>query len=386
MMAETILLVDDEEGIRKVLGISLQDAGYEVFTAANGDEALNVFRANRPAIVLTDIKMPGMDGIELLQKIKRESADTEVIMLTGHGDLDLAIKSLQFEAADFITKPINDEVLEIALKRAHDRMWMRQKLCEYTESLEALVYEKTRQLLQAERLAAIGQTVTTLAHAIKNIIGGLSGGMFVVEKGRELHNEQYLDQGWQMLKGNVAKIKNLALDLLNYAKEREPDFKLCDPNEPAKQVFDLMVCRANDCGVALKMELSSNLDYTLLDPEGISSCLLNLVSNALDACLDLECVNQSLEVAIRSLKVDGWAVEYQVADNGCGMDDETRTKVFNNFFSTKGSRGTGLGLMITRKLITEHGGVIELASEKGKGTTFFIRLPRRYDIGAAKAR
>ena len=114
--------------------------------------------------------------------------------------------------------------------------------------------------------------------------------------------------------------------------------------------------------------------------------MLNLVSNALDACLDLECVNQSLEVAIRSLKVDGWAVEYQVADNGCGMDDETRTKVFNNFFSTKGSRGTGLGLMITRKLITEHGGVIELASEKGKGTTFSIRLPRRYDIGAAKVR
>ncbi len=383
-MAETILLVDDEEGIRKVLGISLQDTGYEVLTAANGDEALSVFRTNHPAIVLTDIKMPGMDGIELLQRIKRESADTEVIMLTGHGDLDLAIRSLQYEAADFVTKPISEEALEISLKRAHDRMWMRRKLREYTESLEALVLEKTQQLLQAERLAAIGQTVATLAHAIKNIIGGLSGGMFVLEKGRELHNEEYFEQGWEMLKGNVAKIKNLALDLLNYAKDREPEFELCDPNQPVKEVFDLMFSRALGCGVNLKMEMASDLDYTLFDPEGICSCLLNLVTNALDACLDLECANKSLEIAVRSHKVDGWAVEYQVEDNGCGMDEETRKKVFNNFFSTKGSRGTGLGLMITKKLITEHSGVIDLASEKGKGTTFFIRLPKRYDLAASR--
>jgi len=384
MMAETILLVDDEEGIRKVLGISLQDAGYEVLTAASGEEALNVFRTQKPSLVLTDIKMPGMDGIELLRKIKKESADTEVIMLTGHGDLDLAIKSLQCEAADFVTKPISDEALEIALKRAHDRMWMRRRLREYTESLEALVHEKTQQLVQSERLAAIGQTITTLAHAIKNIIGGLSGGMFVLEKGMELSNEEYRAQGWDMLKGNVAKIKNLSLGLLNYAKDREPDFELCDPNRPVREVFNLMLPRAEDAGVKLKMELAEDLNYTLLDPEGIHSCLLNLVTNAIDACADFECVNRTLEVVIRSLSVDGWTVEYQVEDNGCGMDAETRKQVFNNFFSTKGSKGTGLGLMITRKVITEHGGAIELTSEKGKGSIFAIRLPKKYDIAASK--
>jgi signal transduction histidine kinase len=384
MMVEKILLVDDEEGIRKVLAISLQDAGYEVLTAASGEEALNAFRTQQPALVLTDIKMPGMDGIELLRKIKQENADTEVIMLTGHGDLDLAIKSLQCEAADFVTKPISDEALEIALKRAHDRMWMRRRLREYTESLEALVYEKTRQLVQSERLAAIGQTIATLAHAIKNIIGGLTGGMFVLEKGMELSNEEYRAQGWDMLKGNVAKIKNLSLGLLNYAKDREPDFQLCDPNDPVREVFNLMLPRAKDAGVKLKMELAEDLNYTLADPEGIHSCLLNLVTNAIDACADFECVNRTLEVVIRSLSVDGWAVEYQVEDNGCGMDAETRKQVFNNFFSTKGSKGTGLGLMITRKVIAEHGGTIELASEKEKGSTFSIRLPKRYDIAASK--
>ncbi|MEJ2220888.1 MAG: response regulator, partial [Desulfobacterales bacterium] len=117
-MDKKLLLVDDEEGIRKVLGIALSDAGYSVFTAQNGEEALDIFRQEAPPIVLTDIKMPGMDGIELLQKIKHEKPDTEVIMITGHGDMDLAIKSLKYQAIDFVTKPINDDILEIALNRA----------------------------------------------------------------------------------------------------------------------------------------------------------------------------------------------------------------------------------------------------------------------------
>ncbi|MFC1821445.1 response regulator [Thermodesulfobacteriota bacterium] len=103
MMAQRILLVDDEEGIRRVLGIALADSGYEVILAQNGEEALRCFKERKPPIVLTDIKMPGMDGVELLQKIKKDSPDTEVIMITGHGDLDLAIQSLKHDATDFIT-------------------------------------------------------------------------------------------------------------------------------------------------------------------------------------------------------------------------------------------------------------------------------------------
>ena len=121
-MEKSILLVDDEEGIRKVLGIALADLGYEVLTAENGAEALRIFKDVQPPIVLTDIKMPEMDGIELLRQLKQESPDTEVIMITGHGDMDLAIKSVKYEATDFVTKPINDEVLEIALNRAQERI------------------------------------------------------------------------------------------------------------------------------------------------------------------------------------------------------------------------------------------------------------------------
>jgi signal transduction histidine kinase len=376
-MAERILLVDDEEGIRKVLGISLSDSGYQVFTAKSGEEALQIFREQAPPIVMTDIKMPGMDGIELLQKMKQENPDAEVIMITGHGEMELAIQSLKHEATDFITKPINDDALEIALKRAKERISLKTQIKEYTENLEKLVEEKTRQLIEAERLAAVGQTVAGLAHAIKNITGGLTGGIFVLEKGIALDNKKYLHQGKEMVEGNVAKIKSMAMDLLNFAKEREPEYQSCDPNKPATEVFDLMAPRAREYGITLEMDLDKNLPHFWFDPEGIHRCLMNLVTNAIDACVEVGCSTRRVEVVLRSFKPKGWAVEYQVVDNGCGMDEETKDKVFQSFFSTKGSRGTGLGLMITKKIVDEHGGVIEVESEKSSGSKFSIKLPER---------
>jgi PAS domain S-box-containing protein len=176
-MSDRLLLADDEEGIRKVLGISLADRGYDVLTAQNGEDALKIFRQAKPEIVLTDIKMPGMDGIELLQKIKQEDPDTEVIMITGHGDMELAIESLKFEATDFVTKPINDDVLEIALKRAHEKIDMRRQLRQYTENLEGMVKKQSARLVEVERLAAVGQAVEGLSSAIRDIAGDFDGGI-----------------------------------------------------------------------------------------------------------------------------------------------------------------------------------------------------------------
>ena len=360
-----------------MLGLLLRAYGYKVLTAENATAGLEVFEKETPLIVLTDIKMPGMDGIQLLRKIKAMNQETEVIMITGHGDIDLAIQSMKFDATDFITKPINSDVLEIALKRVNEKITMKAAIRNYTENLEKLVEEKSRKLVEAERLAAVGQTVAGLAHAIKNVTSGLTGGVYVIETGVELDDALYRSQGWEMIKRNIGRIERMVRDLLSYAKERQPAYRLCDPNLPAREVFDLMRSKAEEKGIVLSCDLDPDLSAAWFDPEGIHRCLLNLVTNAIEACADPDLPDKGGEVLLRSLKPEGWAVEYQVVDNGPGMDPDTHAKVFKRFFSTKGSKGTGLGLMMTKKTIDEHKGLIEVASEKGRGTTFIVRLPEK---------
>lgn len=375
-MDNRILLVDDEPGIRKVLGIYLADKGYEVATAENGEDALRLFRATAPAIVLTDIKMPEMDGIELLQRIKAERPETEVIMFTGHGDMDLAIMSLKHEATDFVTKPINDEVLEIALKRARERIDLRRQLHEYTEELERLVEEKARRLVAAERMAAVGETVAELAHTIKNIANALTGSIFVLGKGVELDEKEYLHQGWRMVSENVAKIKNLSLEMLNFGKYAALALLPGDANAPAAEVVRLMEGQAREQGVELTADLSKRLDPVALDAEAVHCCLLNLVSNAIDACRAREGQAGPRRVVLRTRPADGGGVAIEVSDTGCGMAEDVRQRLFQGLFSTKGTAGTGIGLMMTKRIVDQHQGRISFESRPGEGTTFTIHLPK----------
>jgi len=374
-----ILLVDDERGIRNVLGITLQDMGYPVLLAGSGEKALKIFEENLPAIVLTDIKMPGMDGIELLSAVKRLQPETEVIMITGHGDMDLAIKSLKLAAADFITKPIHTPVLERAIEHAAERITMRKQLAEYTQRLEALVAEKTKKLIDAERLAAIGQTVAGLSHSIKNITGGLKGGAFVLEKGIYMNNPQYLQQGWQLVSRNVDKIAHLSLDLLHYAKTGDINYQRCNPNRPVQEVIELMTPRAEEEGIIIAADLDPKDRSFFFDPEGIHRVLLNLVTNALDAFGEAGNGRRPRKISIHTRSSAGWGIEYQIRDNGEGMDSKILDKVFRTFFTTKGQNGTGIGLMLSKSIIDKHAGVIEVKSQHGIGSEFIIKLPDRQE-------
>lgn len=167
----TILLVDDEKDIRELLGMLLADLGFSVRTAENGEVALNSFREKRPDIILTDIKMPGMDGVELLRAVKSEDPEVEVIMISGHADMHLAIESLKLEASDFITKPIDDDILSISLDKVAERITLRRQVKEHTENLERLVEEQSARVVELERQTAAEQIVAGLSNAMSSISG-----------------------------------------------------------------------------------------------------------------------------------------------------------------------------------------------------------------------
>jgi len=496
-----ILLIDDEPDILRVLSLSLKADGYKVHTAASGEEGLTVFRQQSPDIVITDIKMPGMDGLQVLRAIKEINAETEVIIITGHGDIDSAIEALQYGASDFINKPVRDAALNIALQRAKERLSIRQQLKDYTVDLEQRVeiatrelrrqanfqaklirssndgivatdrdlriviynpgaegifgypaekvinrmrldallpselssplqeamegrlaqkefpwqevrifsesgeqipvrYSDTilqengrnmgsvaffqdlreikrleRELIKSERLAAIGQTVAGLAHGLKNILHGLKGGRYLVDLGIKKDDTDKLTRGWDMVRRNIDRTSELVMDLLSYSKEREPEPEDCDPNEIAAEVCDLLEERARENGVAIDRELDPAIGRVFMDPRTVHTSLLNLMTNALDACLFDEDTSKQWRVKVKTARESDDAIRFEVTDNGSGMTPEVRDKLFSSFFSTKGHRGTGLGLMVTRKLLEEHGGSISVDSSPGKGTTFTIRMP-----------
>ena len=370
-MEKKILLVDDEKDIREILHLSLADMGYQVLEAEDGDEALRIFQKVQPPIVLTDIKMPNMDGIELLQKIKRENPETEVIMITGHGDMDLAIKSLKYEATDFITKPINVNVLEIAMQRACDRIITRQQLKEYTESLERLIREKTK--LQ-DHLSSLGLMISSISHGIKGLLTGLDGGMYILEQGFAKGNQGEITDGWEVVKQMIERIRKMVLDILFYAKERDMRWERIDALSFAEEVAKVVEPKIRSAGIEFEKSFDLKIGEFEINAGYVHSALLNILDNAADAC-SRDKSKQKHKITFE-VKQDKGHIIFDIADNGIGMDDETSEKIFTPFFSLKGEKGTGLGLFISNKIIQQHGGEIIVKSKLGQGTRFSVKIPK----------
>ena len=496
-----LLVIDDERPILDILEMSLAGEGYEVMTAENGQQGLKIFEEFGPKLVLTDIKMPGIDGIEVLKRIKAIDKEAEIIVITGHGDIENAIEALKHGASDFINKPVRDEALAIALGRAREKFDIRQQLKEYTIDLEKKVNDATRELrrrsnfqiklirssndgiiatgedlkiviynpiareifgytppetinkmqaadlfpaelaadlqaalngekniknlawkettikrkdgeaipvqcsstilqendqpvgtvtffqdlreikhlekelLKSERLAAIGQTVAGLAHGIKNILHGLKGGSYLVDIGIQKDESEKHKKGWDMIKRNIGRTSNLVMDLLSYSKERQPEFEVCLPNQIADDVCTLLQDKARENNVKLVKHFDDAIGEVSMDPNSVHEVLLNLMSNAVDGCLFDEDTSKNFQVDLKTVIEKDNVIRFEISDNGVGMDEEVIKKLFTSFFSTKGHRGTGLGLMVTRKLIEEHSGTIDVKSKPGKGTTVTVRLP-----------
>jgi len=228
--------------------------------------------------------------------------------------------------------------------------------------------------LEAERLAAVGQTVAGLAHGVKNLITGLEGGMYMLNSGIEKSKADRIGQGMEMLNRNISRVSTFVQEFLSFSKGRKIKADMCDPVQAADEVVIMYVTKAKELGIELLHEHDNQIAPACIDSESMHECLTNLVGNAIDACR-MSTNEDRNHVLMKTFEKDN-AIIYEVVDDGCGMDYEVKQKVFTNFFTTKGLGGTGLGLLMTKKIVQEHGGRIELETEPSQGTTFRITLPR----------
>jgi len=227
-------------------------------------------------------------------------------------------------------------------------------------------------MLQAERLAAVGQTIATLSHHIKNILQGIRGGSYLIEMGLSEDDKEVVQKGWHIVEKNQGRISSLVLDMLTFSKEREPELVESDLNETVGDVVELMQSRAGDLQVQLNWSPASDIPKSHFDPEGIHRAVLNLVTNALDACESAEDAQVTVST---EYDTDDKLFRIIIQDTGSGIPPEQLDKMFTIFVSSKGSRGTGLGLSVSQKICKEHGGHILVDSKVGSGSRFTMEIP-----------
>jgi signal transduction histidine kinase/pSer/pThr/pTyr-binding forkhead associated (FHA) protein len=271
-------------------------------------------------------------------------------------------KRLVAEGNEDVQSRLTEEHLSLAIAIAHQA---------------ALAVEETRYhqaMVQGERLAAVGQTIAALSHHIKNIMQGIVFGSDMVRAAMTDKDGELLQKGWRLVEKNQGKIHDLVMDMLSFSKEREPAVEPTDLNKAVEEVIEVVRGRADDAGVSLDVRLSPTLPQVPADPDGVHKALLNVVSNALDAVEEREDPYVGVQTL---LEPGGQWVRIVVLDHGPGIPPEKLADIFKPFVSTKGSRGTGLGLPVSRKIFREHGGDVVVESKVGKGSKFMLRLPMK---------
>ena len=394
-----ILVVDDEIGPRESLRMILKPS-YEIVTADSGETALKTLSTFSPDLVFMDIKMPKMDGIELLQRIKSMDPTIEAVMITAYASLDTVKKALTHGAFEYLIKPFSRSDLEETVRRALAR---RQAELGKTSQLSSLVNEmrvlstKTRTLEEEARREQAEQSLrvtqlSILREISRGILGQLdlaelTAGIAVQLKESLGYDEaqvilsELLPEGVQSEGAIVCPIRDDASIVGYLVVANRSSSGPIDPRE--RELLEMLADslavaitrprweeRVAKGGVPLRLDLRlTPLPTVMGRPSELNEVITNLILNAIDA------MPQGGTLGIHTRPEGDEHVVLTVADTGVGMAEHVRKRIFDPFFTTKGEVGTGLGLSVSYSIIQRHGGEMRAESQPGRGTTFTIVLP-----------
>jgi signal transduction histidine kinase len=379
-MENRVLVVDDEKEIRVFLDKALSRfGGFHVELAESGEEALRKLEKEPFDLVLTDLKMPKMDGIQLIAQIAKSKPETLTIMMTGHGTIDSALEAMKRGASDYLTKPINLEEMMLRLRKVMEERQRFISLKDYAAGLEKTNQELRRiDSIKSEFVSVASHELRTPLAAIKNAVQLMLSG----ETG-EINKDQ--EKFLSMAERNINRLTNILNDLLNLSRIESGKIELKFKNIELKDIIELAASslrpHADGKSIQIEVEIPEQLPTVYADQDKIEQILTNLIGNAVKFTPDGGKILIAAEPFPHDKQGgDGKMIAISVKDTGVGIPAEHLEAIFEKFHQVEGSlhrsvSGTGLGLAITKGLVEAHQGKIWAESEVEKGSTFIFTLP-----------
>ena len=374
-----ILVVDSQPDMRDMLADVLEDEGYRVTTAANGYEALEKVRAISFNIVIIDVKMPGLNSMELVRKLREADSKLTIIIMTGYSSLETSVEAVRTGVYDYITKPFQVEEMLLAIKRAvkeQELLRENKKLAGELEEAERNLKESRERLYRSEKSANIGRLAAGISHELKNLLGIINVVAHCLKKKVDKDDEKatkYL----RTIEKDVNHANQLILNLLSLSRPGKDGPRLIDINELLKETLTLVEHQLSLQNIKVMAEYDSSLPQAPVEINQIKQVFTNIIFNAQEAMP----LGGELHIATHfkkaPLELNGSStIEIKFEDTGYGIPENNLPRIFEPFFSTSDrEEKSGLGLPISRDIVRRHDGDIEVRSKLGVGTTFLIKLP-----------
>jgi len=366
-----VLLVDDEADFRRPIAKRLDRRGFEIHEAGSGEEALDYLGANPIDVVVLDVKMPGLNGIDTMARIKERFQGIEVILLTGHSSTEDGVEGIKQGAFDYLTKPIELTHLAGKINQATEkrrREIEKKREAEFRAKME-------QQMVATERLASLGTLSTGIAHEIDNplaIIKESAGYMRLVLNKDEMTGiprQKDLSNAVDKIEAAVDRTRRITHQLLGFVRKQEKSFMETDLKALADETVEFLGKEARQNNIEISIQAGGE-GVIWSNPYEIRQVLINLVTNAIHATP----AGGRITIGIDD---QGEGVALRVTDTGSGIPKENLDKIFEPFFTTKPpGQGTGLGLYVSRGIIGRLGGKMRIDSRVGRGTKVLIELPR----------
>ena len=385
---ETVLVIDDELGPRESIKMVFQDK-YRIYLARMGEEGLKILKENNVDTVILDIRMPRLNGLKVMEKIKETDPLLPVILLTGYGSLSTAQEAIRLGAFDYLSKPFDVDEIRKVVESALEKRRIDLRAGNYMENLRKLNRELKRELLKSDRLAKAGKISAAFYHETRNALTSVAMSsklfldLFQVEKERGQSLDKELGSLLSIIDKETERCLRMAKKYLEFSTLKVEEMGRTNLNNLLSEVLELIALQAKKKGVAIKQRLDPSLPAVTCQPDMIKQVFINIALNAVDALSSRGLLTVTSRFIERKQGVNtdpGNYVEVVFQDNGRGIPDQEIKHIFQPYFSSKGKKEerVGLGLSITKQIVEDHGGKIEVKSKLGQGTSMKVTFPIEY--------